>query len=586
MEYGDPTQPFTTQEARHLELARNAGRRRGSSVDQSQPKAPIVADESVPTPGFLKIVPYNTKAKLAFDELITKKDLQELSEHHTQFLVSNGTGPLEKIQPLQSISSDEASDSHQEKDSDSNQVINLGHFRVSFDCLGPRTGAKWSVGRVPSRRRGKVQLVDILLATKTFGRLEQVLAIHAFLQLHHESGAWMILAATGSDKVVTSTEDLTVTAPKATVLVDDQEVPGGASWCLTKPRTRLQIQSMEYSIQFAITDAEEAQLYCRARDRALQDRGIEPPRTRITGIPSLTDICVKGLAILSKGIGSGAFGCVYEGIEPTSGDLRAVKAIELKTEAAGDSLKPELLVTNELGNSPGLVRQYGWRNSNGDTQLKAEHYPVTVYLVQELGLPFHKHNWHQAEWATIDTRLRLCRDLLTGLTAIHAKGWMHRDITPRNILVFKARPEQPQPPRAVLCDFGKLCTHKTHTATNLAAWIYLPPELAFGESRVYHQSIDVWMLALALVLVWYPQAERGALRRAEGQLHIRGIEQIRANMLALEDSGLTLLLRSMLSVNSQNRPSASAALENPCFRNLDVESRKMAKVSDKDSDHD
>ncbi len=166
----------------------------------------------------------------------------------------------------------------------------------------------------------------------------------------------MIGAAIGSDEVATST------SPKATVLVDDKELLGGQFWCLTKSQTRLQIQDMEYSVEFTVTKLEETQLYCKARDIALRDQDIEPPRTRISGIPLASDIRANGLVVFSVGLASGASGHVYEGVDPISGDLRAVKVVDVKNEAARDILNPEIMMNQKFGDKRGLVRQYGWQS--------------------------------------------------------------------------------------------------------------------------------------------------------------------------------------------------------------------------------
>ncbi|KAL9062990.1 MAG: hypothetical protein Q9161_009673 [Pseudevernia consocians] len=574
-----PTQKFTTQEAQDIE--NDVARRRMTSPTAR------TADNGAHSPDFLKIVPCNNKAKLAFSALIAKKGSPEMSEHHAQYLVSVGIGPLEKTQALQNVSSDETTDLDKDG-ADSNQQINLGHFRINFDCPGLTGGAKWSMGRGSRQRKGKQTAhrnVDILLAASKFGRSQQLLATHAYLKLHFESGVWMILAATGSDEVAASKGDAMVASPEATVLVDDEKLLGEQFWCLTKSHTRLQVQGMEYSVQFTISNFEETQSYRKARDKALRDQDIEPPRTWISGIPLASDIRANGLAVFSLGLASGASGCVYEGVDPNSGDLRAVKVVDIKKETAQETLWPEIIMNQRFGNNPGLVRQYGWQNSNGDKTLKVAHFPVRVYLVLEKGLGFHTHDWNRQEWATVDTRLRLCRDLLTGLATIHAQGWMHRDITKQNILLFEARPERPQPPRAALCDFGKLCFHKTDTVTTLAAWEYLPPELVPDQFNEYNQSIDIWMLALALVLVWYPRTEQNASRGPKNQLRTNGVEQLRTQLLKIKDSGLPILLRFMLSVNPLNRPSASEALQSPCFRSLDVEPAKMAKISSGGTPH-
>lgn len=51
----------------------------------------------------------------------------------------------------------------------------------------------------------------------------------------------MILAAIGSDDVVTSNAAATVASPQATVKVDGENLYGEHFWCLTKPYTQLQI---------------------------------------------------------------------------------------------------------------------------------------------------------------------------------------------------------------------------------------------------------------------------------------------------------------------------------------------------------
>ena len=78
---------------------------------------------------------------------------------------------------------------------------------------------------------------------------------------------------------------------------------------------------------------------------------------------------------------------------------------------------------------------------------------------------------------------------------------MHWDITQQNILYF-----QGNPPEAALCDFGKLYSSTTDTYTTLAAWRYLPPEIV--EGRSLQPRIAIWMLALALIVVWTSRVQR------------------------------------------------------------------------------
>ena len=144
---------------------------------------------------------------------------------------------------------------------------------------------------------------------------------------------------------------------------------------------------------------------------------------------------------------------------------------------------------------------------------------------------------------------KLCKQLLQGLVAIHEKGWMHRDITPMNILYFSQDPEH-----AALCDFGKLCRTRTDTVTTLAGWKWLPPEIKKNRREIYDQKIDVWMLGHALLFCWYHSYQTGKTLRESKDYHAV------IDLLKNENSLFLLLIAKMLSWNVKNRPSAQDAL--------------------------
>ena len=164
---------------------------------------------------------------------------------------------------------------------------------------------------------------------------------------------------------------------------------------------------------------------------------------------------------------------------------------------------------------------------------------------------------------------------LHGLCIIHHKGWMHRDITPQNMLYFKG-----DPPEAALYNFGKLLYGKTHTDTGLAAWMFLPPEIVQGRSNPYDQKIDIWMLAFALVLSWFPQAYRGVTCLPNRQIGLVGLKVMRSNLQNIKSSGLAHLLREMLSEDPKHRPDPSRALSHQCFRHLKTDLPQETASSD------
>lgn len=561
-----PTEAITSQQARERE--RHRVQRQLGHGEQEHPTVPTSNDGST-SPDFLRIVPCNTRAKLAFSELIEKKKSHELHEHHAQHLVDCGRGPLEKTYALHYKSSDETEDEDWSEGSE-NREVNLGYFRVNFDCPSLTKTAKWVLGKGSGQKYGTANRnVDILLAVPRSQYTSGILASHAFLKMHPESGVWMIFAAIGTTQ---KSEDYgSSSSPKATVRLDEEKVLSEGFRCLSKLQTPLEIQGLQFTVQFALDTLEAAQSYQKLRDKFLQDQDIQPPRCQISGIPLGSDIRVGNLAILSLGLGYGTFGSVYEGFSPINGDLRAVKVIEVRKKEDGESLRPELTIGQKFGDSIGLIRQYGWHNSNGDTTLEVAIFPIKIYLVMDLGLAFHEHDWNRYGSKRSRLELRLCQQLLQGLATMHSAGYMHRDITRQNILFIEAQPQRSQLERAALCDFGKVYLGKSDTDTRLAAWASLPPEIVEGKHYGYNHKIDIWMLALALVLCWYPHAVKNVPRRRNRQITSEGIETIRARLHKESNSGLPHLLRLMLAVEDIYRPPASTALTHPCFRNIPAE---------------
>ena len=553
-----PTQAMTSQETR--DWVASAVRPQEESIEQD-------ASPTTKSPDFLRLIPFNETAKHAFSELLARKRTGTLSDHHGQYLVDNGKGPLRKPIDYQARSEGETTD-EEYPDAPEPREVNLGFFKVSFDHVNVTQSAKWVMGRGSARKgSGKVNRnVDILLAAPGSQYTKGLLAAHAYLRMHPDSGVWMIQAA--PESINRSGESASTTI----ATLDDHEIFNNGFRCLDKAEARLSILDMEFCVQFALNTYPECESYRNLRNSKLAGYKIAVPDTGISGIPLKSDIRANDLAVFSMGLASGGFGSVYEAFDPESGDLRVVKVVELKNESAAEALQPEVDMVNKYPNSRGLVRQYGWCNSNGDPFLKAVNYPLNIYIVQRKGKAFNKHSWKDI--APME-RLKLFQDLLYGLCTIHQRGWMHRDITRQNILYFKG-----DPPEAALCDFGKLCLSKTDTYTALAAWNNLPPEIVQGESNPYDQSIDIWMLALALVLSWCPEAFQGVTRLQNGQITSVGLEGIRSYLRNIKNSSLAVLLRGMLSKDPKSRPNADQALSHRCFRHLKTKSTQEAVSSE------
>ena len=555
-----PTQAMTSQETRDWVA---------STVGTQEALVQRHASPTPKSPDFLRLTPSNERAKLAFSELLDQKKAGTLSEHHVQYIVDNGKGQLRKSVNYQARSEGETTDEDYPAEPQA-QEVNLGFFKVSFDCENVTQSAKWVMGRGTTRKdENKINRnVDILLAAPRSQFTKGLLAAHAYLRMHPDSGVWMIHAAPGSSS---RSEE---SAPEVMAMLDDHEIFNNGFRCLDRPESRLSILGMEFCVQFALTTYPACESYRQLRNRKLREYHMAVPETEITGIPLESDIRAKKLAVFSLGLASGSFGTVYEAFNPENGELRVVKVVELKKESTGEFMGAEIEMAERYPNARGLVRQYGWCNSNGDSTLVVKNYPLNIYLVQRKGEAFNKHSWQESPGLQTE-RLKLCQDLLHGLCTIHERGWMHRDITPQNMLYFKG-----DPPEAALCDFGKLLYGRTHTDTGLAAWLFLPPEIVEGESNPYDQSIDIWMLALALVLSWFPQAYQGVTRWSNRQITSAGLQVLRSRLRSIKDSGLAGLLGAMLYEVPTHRPGPSRALLHPCFQQLKTERIGEAVSSD------
>ena len=199
-----------------------------------------------------------------------------------------------------------------------------------------------------------------------------------------------------------------------------------------------------------------------------------------------------------------------------------------------------------------------------------DQYPYEIFIFQERGTSLWQFDWRSKPVIGWNDRKELCRQLLERLSEIHRLGWMHRDITPANVLVFQ------QPLRAALCDYGKLCQEPRSNVTTLAAWTFLPQELKPEKSYTYDQKIDIWLLGHTLLSCWFPKEwmHKKQLRdRAHHNkilallaepakfLQWRDDDETQALVKDPEARKLALLIRSMVSWDTSQRPSAEEALD-------------------------
>ncbi|HEX5761696.1 MAG TPA: serine/threonine-protein kinase [Solirubrobacterales bacterium] len=190
--------------------------------------------------------------------------------------------------------------------------------------------------------------------------------------------------------------------------------------------------------------------------------------------------------LIERRIGSGGFGVVYEAWDGRLERSVAVKAIESRGEARRRVLR-EAQAAARL-NHPGIVTLYEMGEEDGNALLVTE--MVEGDTLAQLS----------ADGALSDREVgEIGADLCEALDHAHARGVVHRDVKPQNVLVGDEGE-----PRAKLMDFGvaRLADAAALTAPGdvVGTLAYMAPEQAEGKSA--GPEADVYSLALTLYECW------------------------------------------------------------------------------------
>lgn len=146
---------------------------------------------------------------------------------------------------------------------------------------------------------------------------------------------------------------------------------------------------------------------------------------------------------------------------------------------------------------------------------------------------------------------------LIGLEELHARGYVHRDIKPSNCLLAQSR-------YLKLSDLG-LAKHldagaKAHSQAGTP--LYMAPEIVHGNKGGYSFSADIWSLG---IMLWEMVDGAPPKWAAMSWYWTKTLHCPDAFSPELKD-----LLTGLLDKSPRERPTATAALQHPWFRPLDV----------------
>lgn len=205
----------------------------------------------------------------------------------------------------------------------------------------------------------------------------------------------------------------------------------------------------------------------------------------ITGAPLPRQL---GKYLISRMLGEGAMGVVYEALDPDIHRAVALKAIrpallspDAHDLAAATRFRTEAQAAGRLAH-PNIVAVYEYGETEGQHYIAMEH--VAGTSLQEL--------LSRGERLPLADALSVMQQLLDALACAHAQGVWHRDIKPANLLLT---PEG----RLKVTDFGIARIESgdlTHHTTVLGSPGYMAPERYTDEAP--DRRVDIFSCGVLL----------------------------------------------------------------------------------------
>ena len=215
-----------------------------------------------------------------------------------------------------------------------------------------------------------------------------------------------------------------------------------------------------------------------------------------TNVTELLGATLSGRYLVTRKVGQGGMGAVYEATHTLIGKRVAVKVLLEKyaqREAIVKRLKQEAQLASSIGNEHIIdITDFG-NTEDGRTFVVMEYLEgesLAECLARETKLPEQRI-------------LRIAQQAASALAAAHAKGVVHRDIKPENIFLLKRK----EMDFVKVVDFGiskslRQSTEEeevrlTQTGMVLGTPLYMSPEQARGDEDLDHR-VDIYALGVIM----------------------------------------------------------------------------------------
>lgn len=265
-------------------------------------------------------------------------------------------------------------------------------------------------------------------------------------------------------------------------------------------------------------------------------------------------------------IGKGTFGRVYLGMNITTGELIAVKQVEVNPKAAGSdkdkikelvkSLDQEIDTMQHLDH-PNIVQYLG---------CERKEYSISIFLEYisggSVGSCLRKHG--KFEESVVSS---LTRQTLGGLAYLHREGILHRDLKADNILLDLDG-------TCKISDFG--ISKKTDdiygndiTNSMQGSVFWMAPEVIRSQGKGYSAKVDIWSLGCVVLEMfagrrpWSKEEAIGAIYKLGSLNQAPPIPEDVSRVIGVE--GLSFMY-DCFTIDPAERPTADTLLRAPfCF---------------------
>jgi serine/threonine-protein kinase len=230
-------------------------------------------------------------------------------------------------------------------------------------------------------------------------------------------------------------------------------------------------------------------------ETAVDDKAT-PPASSHGGVTELIGSTLSGRYLVTRKVGQGGMGAVYEATHTLIGKKVAVKVLlekYAKREAIVQRLEQEARLASSVGNEHIIdITDFG-QTEDGRTFVVMEFLEgesLAECLSRETQLPEQRI-------------LRIISQAASALAAAHDKGIVHRDIKPENLFLLRRKEQD----FVKVVDFGiskslRVSAEEdqprlTQTGMVLGTPLYMSPEQARGDDELDHR-VDVYALGVIM----------------------------------------------------------------------------------------